>query len=363
MKRIFKQKSQLIAMLFVGLMIGCSSDDTAVLDTDNGGDGGGPTTPETATIRVTEGGASDDNFSAEAMGIAGETTPGRVIFTTTNSTQRRMYVTQQLPGEGAMIFDLPLTNKGTKADGSIDLDGDNRSALDFTFDLNVPSDISDGAIVYQFWTTTGKGDFRDPDKRNLLGDGTLNVGTITVTVGNGTNPAAGVRSFTGVQLFAPLADGSTPTFFSFLNEETYRIDVGPEFRAFWDFGYYYGAAGASAGNEASFASTSTYRASFGFDTMGLQPGADEDDSANETLNEGFFAKSNAFTAADFDNITMAGDLNSIVKPASQEVTNLAIGDIIEFEDNYGKKGLIRITNIQSGFTKDDFIQFDVKIQP
>lgn len=54
---------------------------------------------------------------------------------------------------------------------------------------------------------TGKGDFGDTTKRAALG-----VGTITVKVSNGTNPAANVRSFTDIKLFAPAADGTTKSF-------------------------------------------------------------------------------------------------------------------------------------------------------
>ena len=246
--------------------------------------------------------------------------------------------------------------KALKADGSIDLDGATKKAIDFTFNLPAPS-IDNGSIVYSFWTTKGKGDFRDPTKRLALG-----VGTITVTVGTGTNPTAAVREFTNVKLFAPDVNGNTETFFSLLNETVYRTDEGPEFRAFWDFGYYYGASGVSADDDASFASTSIYDDSFGFPVDGLEPGASEEDAATETLNEAFFGMS-SMDAAGFDGIALSGDLNSVADSGVQKITNLSVGDVIEFIDNYGKKGLIKITEIQAGFNNDDFILFDVKIQP
>jgi len=147
-----------------------------------------------------------------------------------------------------------------------------------------------------------------------------------------------------------------------LNETVYKINVGPEFRAFWDFGYYYGASGNSAGDDASFASTFTYDTAFGFPVEGLQPGANEEDAASETLNQAFFALS-TLTAEDFDGSTMASALDGISASISEKITNLAVGDVVEFVDNYGKKGLIKITEIQAGFNNDDFIAFDVKIQP
>lgn len=345
----------------------CSSDDGSVFDTPLPGDQTGDddddddNEPEVATIVFNEADTSSNIPSATASGEVGTTVPGRIIFTSDATTQRRMYITQNISGTGDMPFNsFALTSddldKVINNDGSIDLDGATKKAIDFTFNLPVPN-IDNGSIVYTFWTTKGKGDFRDITKRLALG-----AGTITVTVGNGTNPAAEVREFNGVKLYAPLLDGSSETFFSLLNETVYRINVGPEFRAFWDFGYYYGASGVSADDNASFASTAQYDASFGFPVDGLEPGADEEDAESETLNEAFFGTS-AMDAAAFDGISLSGDLNSIASSSVQKITNLSVGDVIEFVDNYGKKGLIKITDIQAGFTSVDFIEFDVKIQP
>lgn len=272
-----------------------------------------------------------------------------------------MYITQNIGGSGEMPFnnfelDSDDLKKALKGDGSIDLDGATKKEIDFTFNLPVP-DIDNGEIVYSFWTTTGKGDFRDPTKRKALG-----VGTITVTVGTGTNPAAEVRSFTGVRLYAPAQDGTTESFFSLLNEEVYKINEGPEFRAFWDFGYYYGEAGVSANDKATLVSTANYNEAFGFDVEGLEAGADEEDAENEVLNETYFELS-AMSKTQFDAIVLSGELDVIVQASFQKTTNLNVGDVIEFVDNYGKKGLIKITDLQAGFNTNDYIEFDVKIQP
>ncbi|MFS4446761.1 hypothetical protein [Maribacter sp. 2307UL18-2] len=345
----------------------CSSDDGSIFDTPlpddqtGGDDDDNDNEPEVATIVFNEADPSMNVTSASASGQVGTTVAGRIIFTSDATTQRRMYITQNVSGQGDMPFNNFALNsddldKALKADGSIDLDGATKKEIDFTFELPVP-DIDNGQIVYTFWTTKGKGDFRDITKRLALG-----AGTITVTVGSGTNPAAAVRTFSDIKLFAPAADGTTESFFSLLNEEVYRINEGPEFRAFWDFGYYFGASGVSDGEDASFASTATFDESFGFPVEGLKPGMDEEDMENETLNEAFFALS-SLDAASFDGVALSGDLDSISTSSSQKITNLAVGDVIEFVDNYGKKGLIKITEIEAGFNNNDFIQFDVKIQP
>lgn len=337
----------------------CSSDDGSVFDTvpkdETGDDDDDDDDPVVATLVFSETDASNNVSSATASGAVGTTVPGRVIFTSDATSQKRMYITQNISGQGDMPFnsfdlgDTDLT-KVLKADGSIDLDGSNKKEIDFTFELPVP-DIDNGQITYTFWTTKGKGDFRDIEKRLALG-----AGTITVTVGTGTNPTAEVRNFTDIKLFAPAADGNTKSFFSLLNEEVYRIDQGPEFRAFWDFGYYY------KNSQASFASTANYDDAFGFPVEGLEPGADEDDVEGETLNQAFFAIS-SLDATGFDGVLLAGDLNNIAQSDSENISGLEVGQVIEFVDNYGKKGLIKITNIEAGFDNDDFIQFDVKIEP
>lgn len=346
-------------------IVNCSSEDTNVFDTtpDDTEQNNDETddTPTVATLVFNEGDTSSNIVIAESSGEAGQTVPGRVIYTSTNTTQRRMYITQNISGQGDMPFnnfdlDSDDLKKALKADGSIDLDGATKNEIDFTFDLPVP-EIDNGSIVYSFWTTKGKGDFRDPSKRLALG-----VGTITVTVGTGSNPAAAVREFTNIKLFAPDVNGNTETFFSLLNETVYKINVGPEFRAFWDFGYYFGASGVSADDNASFASTSQYDASFGFPVEGLEPDATEEDASSETLNEAFFSIS-SLDVASFDGVTLSGDLESVNNSTVQKITNLNIDDVIEFVDNYGKKGLIKITAIQPGYGNADFIQFDVKIQP
>ncbi len=363
MKRLFKSPiAKVFTFLSITLFIAsCSSDDTAVFETPDTPDQTDPDAPEVATLVFNEGDPSSNIPTASASGEVGTTVPGRVIFTSTDLTQRRLYITQNVLGQGDMPFnnfdlDSDDLRKALKADGSIDLDGATKKEIDFTFELPVPN-IDNGSIVYSFWTTTGKGDFRDASKRLALG-----VGTITVTVGNGTNPAAAVREFNGIRLFAPAADGTTESFFSLLNEEVYRINEGPEFRAFWDFGYYFGASGVSDGEDSSFASTATFDASFGFPVEGLEPGEDEEDADNETLNEMYFATSTVI-AADFDMLALSGELDFIAQSSSQKITNLEVGDVIEFVDNYGKKGLIKITAIEAGFNNNDFIEFDVKIQP
>lgn len=315
---------------------------------------------EVAYLFINEADPSQNKLVVETHAKAGSKIKARVVFRSTKTTQRRLYITQNVLGKGIMPYNhlnLYPSNKKKdfNADGSIDLDGHSKKEVDLTFELLVP-DVESGSVVYSFWTTKGKGDFRNPLKRIALG-----VGTITIKVGKGTNPFAKVREFERVKLYAPDQFGNSKSFFSLLNETVYKINQGPEFRAFWDFGYYYGTSGKSSGDRASFASADAYDASFGYTVKGLKPVPNEANQDGETLNEMWFAMS-GMTSANFDQLELAGNLEYITPSNYQKITNLAVGDVIEFVDNYGKKGLIKITAIRAGFGNDDFIQFSVKIQ-
>jgi len=65
----------------------------------------------------------------------------------------------------------------------------------------------------------------------------------------------------------------------------------------------------------------------------------------------------------FDALTLAGALDHITQSIDQKITNLKVGDILKFVDNYGKNGQIKTTAIKAGFGNDDFIEFSIKIQP
>ncbi len=345
----------LLASLSIFTFTGCSSEDTTedILGTEDPTDPTDPADPvvEVATIMLTEGGAADDVFYAEAEGEAGGTVDGRVIFTATNDKQKRLYVTQTLPGGSPEPFPIAgLTSKELKADQSIDLDGELEDGFDFTFTLDVPNSVNDGSIVYNFWSTSGRGDFRDPNKRLLIG-----VGSIEVKVGTGTVDTP-VRTFGGVtlQLDAPLQDGSSNTFMSVYNGEIYQLNEGEELAAFWDFGYYYIA---SVGGS-SLASTSNYYELFTADGGGFVGIADKFGIAQSELNNFYIGES----SMNFDTVTLSSELDVISTPISQVVNGIDKGDVYEFEDQYGTKGLIKIIDVNGTNGSDAYVTFDIKVQ-
>ena len=89
---------------FVG---SCSSTKGSVFDTllpDNtNGDNENPEEPvEVTPLIFNEANPSGNESTASANGEVGTTVPGRIIFTSDATTQRRMYITQNVSGQGEM---------------------------------------------------------------------------------------------------------------------------------------------------------------------------------------------------------------------------------------------------------------------
>ncbi|MEH6511772.1 MAG: hypothetical protein V7734_01590 [Maribacter arcticus] len=90
---------------FVG---SCSSEEGSVFDTplpDNtDGENENPEEPvEVAALIFNEANPLGNESTASANGEVG-TVPGRIIFTSDATTQRRMYITQNVSGQGEMPF-------------------------------------------------------------------------------------------------------------------------------------------------------------------------------------------------------------------------------------------------------------------
>ncbi len=340
-----RKLGSLLVLGTLAFVVGCSDDGEDVPSPI------APVTPVellTADIRLDE---NSGDVTEMATVAADSTAKVRVTFVDGSDAAkniRRVYITQNIAGTGEEKFDVSVLGSGidTKGDGSIDVENKTSDSVVYEFNLPVPSALgSGGTAVYKFWSTSGKGDFRNSDKRLAIG-----VGTLTLKVGNGENTAM-VKSYTDLQLNAPLNDGSSNSFISTLDGAIYKINQGEEFVAFWDFGYFYGATGL-----ASFASTENYPSSV------INIATVANTTSEDTFNKVYFAESTK-TAADFTAVSTSGDLNSITASTEQRVTQMNEGDVIEFVDNYGKKGLIMIKEIEPGNGSGDFVKFDMKVQP
>ncbi|UII31536.1 hypothetical protein LVD17_24895 [Fulvivirga ulvae] len=323
--------------LLSGLMFFASCDDNDEITPVD------PNAEYDAILRLSEAATGDTTTATVNVDANTQSTiKARVTFLSTSASMRRLYITQNVGGQGDEPFEI-TANVDKKADGSIDIEAANSNGIVYELTLPVPSGVGSGTVVYELWTTTGRGDYRDQTQRLAVGPG-----TITLNYG-GANEAAEVKSFSAKLLDAPLADGSSETFISLLDGQVYKINQGEEYVDFWDFGYYYGATG-----KASLASTDDYPSS----VIDIETIANTSDA----LNTAYFALSSK-TSADFDAIAVSGDLSFVTKPTSQRINQLAAGNIIEFVDHYGKKGLIRVTEINGTDGSDGYIEIDVKVQP
>ena len=278
-----------------------------------------------------------------------------VTFKSSDKKMRRLYMTQNIAGAGSEPYELGIENLDLKGDGSLDVESKQGNEFSFVIPFPILSNLEAGTVEYQLWATNARGDYRD--NQNSLAVG---VGTIVVNYG-GTNPETAVKNFSTKLFYAPLADGSSKTFISVLNGELFKISEGEEYASFWDFGYYYGAT-----NKASLASTYSYPALFDHDNdanTNLVSVATLTGTEQESLNHCYFAQSSK-TSTDFDVIKTTEDLDFINDNLSNEViTDLSEGDIIEFVDNYGKKGIIKVESIKGTWNSGDYIELDIKMQP
>lgn len=337
MSKLFNLSSTIIVLALSMFIVSCESDgnDDIFVDPDGQFDG---------ELTVFDTGGDTRSITINGSSVSGTTATVKVSFTNTGSTMRRLYVTQNVSGFGEVPFEFAVAGVTVddKKDGSLDLSSDNGNGFEFAIPFPVPS-ASDSEIVYKIWATTGRGDFRDVTKRNAFDDDA--VGTITIS-GSGTSTANGIRTYTQTILAAPLGDGSSETFMSLYNNEVYVINDGIETAALWDFGYYYGATG-----EASLASAANYPTNI-IDVPTISG------LAASELNNFYIATS----ALDYDAITSAADLDGISTPATERVNNLSIGDVLEFVDQYGNKGVIKVLDIEGTFNSGDFIEIAIKVQ-
>ena len=336
----------MIAALFMGFSFTSCEEDESILATED----------EDVELNIAEGDQSAVTTIYVSDLEAGATSADVTVnFTSVDSKMRRLYMTQNIAGAGYEKYELDLDGLEKKGDGSIDLSSGEGYEFTFTIPFPVLSGMTDGTVEYQLWATSGRGDYRDFENSLVSGPG-----KVIINYG-GTNPETSpVKEFTAKILAAPLADGSSETFISLINGELYQINEGVEFAAYWDFGYYYGASGNIADHGPSLASTSSYEETFQV-TSGTSI-VDVDGIAGTTeLNDCFFALS-GMSVAEFDAIESSNELEDLVVPTEQSINSLEIGSVVEFVDNYGNKGLIKVVDIVGTYELGDYIELDIKVQ-
>lgn len=338
MKNLKKQVGIFVLAAISLFAVSCDDNEAIVAD---------PNAEYDAILDVKEAGPANPNDDVIINASASSTVKVKVSFTSTTKSMTRLYITKNEKGGGETIY-KPTESIDLKGDGAVDIEAAKKNAFEYAFTLPVPSpsQIATGTVVYKFWTTDGIGDFRDVTKRIAVGPG-----TITLKYGSATNPDAGtafLKRYTAKILAAPLADGTSLTFISLIDGQIYKIKDGAEYAKLWDFGYWNRDAGAS------LSSTAYYETAFPFvDVNGIAGTTD--------LNSAYFRLSTK-TSAEFDAANFASDF-TFTASANQNISGLVAGNIVEFVDNYGKKGLIRVVEVKGTFNQGDYIKIDIKVQP
>ncbi len=332
MKHFKNYASPFLFALCSLFIVSCDNNDEILVD---------PNTQFDAVLEVNEAGPANPNVTVNVNAITQNEIEAKVMFTATTS-MKRLYITQNIKGQGEMKF-TPTESVDLKSDGAIDLTGKNDKEFEFQFALPVPSGLgTDGTVVYKFWVTSGNGDFRDATQR-LIGT----PGTITLKFGTTTNPTAAVKTFSNVKLFTPTADAKSLSFVSLLDGMVYKIEQGEEFITFWDFGY----INLQDGGPALHATSS-------YPDAAIPSLADFTEEKNVV-----YFKNSTKTEAEFDAITTSSQLDFITTPSDDYVKSLATGDIVEFVDQYGKKGMIKVLEAMEGNEASKFIRIYIKVQP
>jgi len=312
------------------------------------------TTPNEYSVTVTPENENTEERTIQFTALANSTTKVSVNFTGTKNMDR-LYMTKNTFSSniGPVPYFYELGNEAIskKKDGSIDLDGDNRKSFNFAFNLEAPTKAND-VVQYIIWTTTERGDFRDVNNDNAVADDAY--ATITITAGTGFE-VTGIKEFTQTILAAPLGSGTSETFVSIFNNQTYAINQGAETAALWDFGYFYGNT-----TRASFYSASDFPKVFLKDGAAVNVATFSGASASE-LNKCYFKLSDK-TAAEFDAISTKADLDFIMQSASERVQYLSKDKIVEFVDQYGNKGLIKVLKVEGTNGSNGKITFTTKVQ-
>lgn len=372
MKKMFKSLL-FIPLAIVGgtLLTGCAADNSGI-------EGNSGST--SYNLKVTSNDLTPKlNINSEAN----KTETVKVHFEGAEKSMRRLYITKN-DGSGRVIYDInknvapPVSTNND--DSSINLKNEYKST--FTFDIPFEAPKNKGeVIVYKLWTTyspflNSKGDINNIEFRNSYKN--IAVGTIVIKAGSGAVADSPVKEFSAqlaISLFAPDKYGKTKSFVSILNGQTYKIaqqdkdvtnpnvtftneekDKNAQYVSYWDFGYFY-----TPSKGASLSSANDYMSAFTVSGNPVVNITNMSGLAQNELNKFYFKKDNTLN---FNAFKKSNELSTLSVSTSslQTINNLAVGDIIQFLDRNGVKGLIKINNIQEGTGNNDYIKFSVKVQ-
>ena len=178
--------------------------------------------------------------------------------------------------------------------------------------------------------------------------GKISTKTFTVTVGSD------ISTWTGKLLAAPLANGTSKTFFTTSIGGTHTLSEAKSSASLVDFGYFHGATGL-----ATLAAPSDYLTTAYDLTDWSVRNATEFRRTTMTAAEFTAASSSTLIGTTFDGGTVSTDGSN---PAGgfTRVNTLSVDQVVAFKTAAGKKGLLHVSAISAGATGS--ITFTVKVQ-
>jgi len=180
--------------------------------------------------------------------------------------------------------------------------------------------------------------------------GKISTKTFTITVGSD------ISTWSGKLLAAPLANGTSKTFFTTSIGGTHTLSEAKSSSSLVDFGYFYGSTGMATLAAPSDYLTTTY------------------DLTNWDVRNTTEFRRTSLTSANFTSATSSSDIGTAFdagtvstdgsNPAggSTRVNSLAVDQVVGFKTLAGKKGLLSVTAISPGDGATGSITFIVKVQ-
>lgn len=290
-----------------------------------------------------------------------------------NKNISRLYVTKNVYSEAKGASPFQFSDLGQKKkDGSVELLKQNQKEFTRKFKFEAPKK-KDDIVEYHLWVTTKTGDFRNASKHNAVNDRALCKVIIKSGKDVKLKPIT-LKTFSSVVLKSSTSKGGNQSYvFSTFDGKVHKLDEDKEYATYWDFGYYFGRYQSlqSLDNGVKerggyFLSVRRYLRSGLYNAPSIiVKKLLERDINHKELNYTSY-NLNTRTIADFDAITKSSDLDNLLGKKGvkfypqSKAYKVRKGFVNEFINEYGEKGIIKVTNFVPG--ENGQVEFDIKIQ-
>lgn len=291
-----------------------------------------------------------------------------------NKNISRLYLTKNVYSEAKGASPYQFSDLGQKKkDGSVELSKQNQKEFTHKFQFKTPKKKND-IVEYHLWVTTKRGDFRNASKHNAINDRALCKVIIKSGKDVKLKPIT-LKTFSSIVLKNSTSKGESESYvFSTFDGKIHKLDEDKEYASYWDFGYYLGNYNSLLsqyhghnGNGGHFLSIRRYLNAVRYQNLitSIKKRLKERGINHEELNYTSYNLNNR-TIADFDAIKKGSDLDNLLGKKGvkfypqSKASKISKGFVKEFINDYGEKGIIKVTNFVPG--QNGQVEFDIKIQ-